>query len=58
MNEPVIQSQKTRKKFDKVFKQHAVELWLNSGRAATVVAAELGGGSELLILRVEKRGRF
>ena len=42
MNEPVIQSKKIRKKFDKVFKQHAVELWLNSGRAATEVAAELG----------------
>jgi transposase-like protein len=42
MNEPVIQSKKIRKKFDKVFKQYAVELWLNSGRAATEVAAELG----------------
>ena len=42
MNEPVIQSKKTRKKFDKTFRQHAVELWLNSGKAATEVAAELG----------------
>ena len=42
MNEPVIQPKKTRKKFDKAFKQRAVELWLNSGRAATEVAAELG----------------
>jgi transposase len=42
MNEPVIQSKQTRKKFDKVFKQQAVELWLNSGRPATEVAAELG----------------
>ena len=42
MNTPVIQSKKTRKKFDKTFKQHAVELWLNSGKAATEVAAELG----------------
>jgi transposase-like protein len=42
MNEPLIQSKKIRKKFDKVFKQHAVELWLNSGRTATEVAAELG----------------
>ena len=42
MNEPVIQSKKIRKKFDKVFKQHAVELWLNSGRPATEVATELG----------------
>jgi len=42
MHAPVIQSKKTRKKFDKTFKQHAVELWLNSGKAATEVAAELG----------------
>jgi len=42
MNTPVIQSKKTKKKFDKTFKQHAVELWLNSGKAATEVAAELG----------------
>jgi len=38
----VIQSKKPRKKFDKAFKQHAVELWLNSGKVATEVAAELG----------------
>ena len=42
MNEPVIQTKKTRKKYDKAFKQRAVELWLNSGKTATVVAAELG----------------
>ena len=42
MNKPVIQSKKSRKKFDKAFKQRAVELWLNSGKAATEVAAELG----------------
>ena len=42
MNTPVIQDQKTRKKFDKAFKQQAVDLWLNSGRTATTVAAELG----------------
>src|ERR1039457_721623 len=42
MSKPVIQSKQTRKKFDKAFKQHAVELWLNSGKAATEVAAELG----------------
>jgi transposase len=42
MNEPVIQPKRTRKKFDKAFKQRAVEQWLNSGRAATAVAAELG----------------
>jgi transposase len=42
MNEPVIQPKRSRKKFDKAFKQRAVELWLNSGRTATAVAAELG----------------
>jgi len=42
MNRPVIESKKTRKKFDTTFKQHAVELWLNNGKAATEVAAELG----------------
>jgi hypothetical protein len=42
MNAPVIQSKQSRKKFDKTFKRHAVELWLNSGKAATEVAAELG----------------
>jgi transposase-like protein len=42
MNAPVNQPKKTQKKFDKTFKQPAVELWLNSGKAATEVAAELG----------------
>jgi transposase-like protein len=42
MSKPVIQTKQLRKKFDKEFKQRAVELWLNSGRTATEVAAELG----------------
>jgi transposase len=42
MIQPVTQPKQTRKKFDQAFKQHAVELWLSSGKAATVVAAELG----------------
>jgi transposase-like protein len=42
MNKPVIESKKVRKKFDRAFKEHAVELWLSSGRAATEVAAERG----------------
>jgi transposase len=42
MNKPVIEAKKSRKKFNKTFKEHAVELWLNSGKAATEVAAELG----------------
>ena len=39
---PVIQPKKVRKKFDKIFKQRAVESWLSSGKTATEVAAELG----------------
>ena len=42
MNEPVIKPKRTRTKYDKAFKQRAVELWLSSGREATAVAAELG----------------
>jgi transposase len=42
MNEPVIEAKKTRKKFNKAFKQQAVELWVHSGKQATEVAAELG----------------
>jgi transposase len=42
MNEPVIQPKKIRRKFDKAFKQSAVELWLNNGRQAVDVAKELG----------------
>ena len=42
MNEPVIQTKRVRKKFDKAFKQSAVELWCSSGRTATQVAADLG----------------
>jgi transposase-like protein len=42
MNASVIETKKTRKRFDQTFKQHAVELWLNSGKAVTEVAAELG----------------
>jgi len=48
MNEPVIQTKKSRTKYDKAFKQRAVELWLTSGKAATVVAADLGIRAQLL----------
>ena len=48
MNEPVIPTKKSRKQYDKAFKQRAVELWLTSGKAATVVAAELGIRAQLL----------
>ena len=42
MTRPVIETKMPRKKFDKAFKERAVELWLTSGKAATEVAAELG----------------
>jgi transposase len=42
MSEPVNQAKRTRRKFDKAFKERAVELWLNSGRSASEVARELG----------------
>lgn len=42
MKEAVVREIKTRKKFDRNFKQEAVALWLNSGKSAQVVAAELG----------------
>jgi len=48
MTEPEVQSKKSRRQFDKAFKQRAVELWLTSGKAATVVAAELGIRAQLL----------
>ena len=57
MNAPVNQSNKIRKKFDKTFKQHAVELWLNSGKAATEVAAELGIHSQRLGAWRKRGGR-
>jgi transposase-like protein len=42
MKQPVAPEIKTRKKFDRNFKQETVKLWLNSGKSAQVVAAELG----------------
>ena len=48
MNEPVIHTKKSRTQYDKAFKQRAVELWLTSSKAATVVAAELGIRAQLL----------
>lgn len=33
---------KERRKFDSVFKREAVALWLNSGKSARVISAELG----------------
>jgi transposase len=42
MKEPVIPTKQPRKKFDKAFKQRAVELWLSGNKSATEVAAELG----------------
>jgi transposase len=42
MKQPVVPEIKLRRKFDRNFKQEAVTLWLNSGKSAQVVAAELG----------------
>ena len=39
---PALTQSNPRKKFDRTFKQEAVNLWLNSGKSAQVVAAELG----------------
>ena len=33
---------KPRRKYDAVFKREAVALWLNSGKSARVISAELG----------------
>lgn len=42
MNRPVMNQSKTRRKFDRAFKQEAVANWLNSGKPAPIVAEELG----------------
>jgi transposase len=42
MKEPKVTEIKSRRKFDSTFKREAVELWLNSGRSAREIAAELG----------------
>jgi transposase len=42
MKEPVVPETKRRKKFDRNFKAEAVTLWLNSGKSAQIIAAELG----------------
>jgi transposase len=42
MKQPVVSEIKPRRKFDRNFKQQAITLWLNSGRSAQVMAAEMG----------------
>jgi transposase len=42
MNRPVVTEAKPRRRFDRTFKQEAVQNWLSSGKAASVVAEELG----------------
>ena len=42
MKRPVVPERKTRRKFDLNFKKQAVDLWLQSGKPAKEVAAELG----------------
>jgi transposase len=48
MKQPVIPQPKTRRKFDQNFKKEAVDLWLQSGKSAQTVAAELGIGPNRL----------
>jgi transposase len=47
LNAPA-ESIKPRRKFDRNFKQQAVALWLQSGKSAREIAAELGIGENLL----------
>lgn len=42
MNRPVTNQSKVRRKFDRAFKEEAVNNWLNSGKPASSVAEELG----------------
>jgi transposase len=42
MNRPMDAKSIPRRKYDKAFKQQAVELWMSSGKSAALVAAELG----------------
>jgi transposase len=42
VKQPVVRQSKPRRKFDQNFKKEAVDLWLNSGKSAQTVAAELG----------------
>jgi transposase len=42
IKQPVNAKNLPRRKYDKSFKQQAVELWLSSGKSAALVAAELG----------------
>ena len=48
MKEPVAPHRKSRRKFDQNFKKEAVHLWLQSGKSAPAVAAELGIGPNRL----------
>jgi transposase-like protein len=56
MNKQMIQPKKSQTRFDKAFKQRAVELWVNSDRTVTAVSAELGIRPERL--RAWRWGRF
>ena len=39
---PLLESIKPRRKYDRSFKKEAVALWLNSGKSARQIASELG----------------
>jgi transposase len=43
-----VREMKARRKFDKAFKREAVALWLNSGKTAGQIGAELGIGESRL----------
>lgn len=57
MKRPVSPESKTenRRKFDEAFKQEAVALWLNSGKSASVIAAELGLNNANLLYTWRKK---
>lgn len=48
MKNPVENQKQGRRKFDAQFKEHAVKLWLDSGKAARTVGEELGIRHDLL----------
>jgi len=56
VNAAVKPSSQPRKKFDLNFKTEAVNLWLQSGRSAQAVAAELGLRDKQLYLWKQKLG--
>ena len=50
MKEPVTKESKTRRKFDRSFKEEAVAHWLQSSKSAQAIAQELGINANQLYL--------